>query len=122
MRNQVNISSRIRAFHCIPLQIKGFFSRYKKALGDSKTANISVAAIDSVEMDGDEEDAMLEAIQGLALDHAPTRFLNGGPDFDFQAVQQLSEADKKVELKDRQVPVPQQIDDYETNLELASVE
>ena len=73
-------------------------------------------------MDGDEEDAMLEAIQGLALDHKPTRFLNGGPDFDFSAVQQLSEADKKVELKDRQVPVPQQIDDYETNLELASVE
>jgi len=26
-----------------------------------------VAAIDSVEMDSDEEDAMLEAVQGLAL-------------------------------------------------------
>ena len=57
-------------------------------------------------MDGDEEDAMLEAIQGLALDHAPTRFLNGGPDFDFSAVQQLSEADKKVEPRAKQVPVP----------------
>ena len=35
------------------------------------TANVSVAAIDSVEMDGDEEDAMLEAVQGLALAHLP---------------------------------------------------
>ena len=49
-------------------QIKGFFSRYKKASGAAKSANVSVAAIDSVEMDGDEEDAMLEAIQGHALD------------------------------------------------------
>ena len=92
-------------------------------MGASKTANISVAAIDSVEMDGDEEDAMLEAIQGLALDHSPTRFLNRGPDFDFSVVQQLSEADKKIELRAKQVPVPpQQIADYETNVELASVE
>ena len=51
--------------------MQGFFSRYKKALGASKTANVSVAAIDSVEMDVDEEDAMLEAVQGLALAHLP---------------------------------------------------
>ena len=30
----------------------------------ANTANVPVAAIDSVEMDGDEEDAMMEAIQG----------------------------------------------------------
>ena len=47
-----------------PLQIKNFFSRYKKASGSANTANVPVAAIDSVEMDGEEEDAMLEAIQG----------------------------------------------------------
>ena len=48
----------------MPLQIKNFFSRYKKATGAANTSNIPVAAIDSVEMDGDEEDAMMEAIQG----------------------------------------------------------
>ena len=52
-------------------QIKGFFSRYKKAMGAAKAANISVAAVDSVEIDGDEEDAMLEAIQVHALDLLP---------------------------------------------------
>ena len=30
----------------------------------ANTANVPVAAIDNVEMDGDEEDAMMEAIQG----------------------------------------------------------
>ena len=50
--------------HWAPLQIKNFFSRYKKASGSANTANVPVAAIDSVEMDGEEEDAMLEAIQG----------------------------------------------------------
>ena len=52
-------------------QIKGFFSRYKKAMGAAKAANVSVAAVDSVEIDGDEEDAMLEAIQVHALDLLP---------------------------------------------------
>ena len=46
-------------------QIKGFFSRFKRASGTAKTASVSVAAIESVVLDGDEEDAMLEAIQGL---------------------------------------------------------
>ena len=50
--------------HWAPLQIKNFFSRYKKATGAANTANVPVAAIDSVEMDAEEEDSMLEAIQG----------------------------------------------------------
>ena len=53
--------------HWILLQIKGWFSRYKKASGAAKTPNISVAAINSVYMDQEEEDAMLEAIQGIDL-------------------------------------------------------
>ena len=38
------------------------------------TANVSVAVIDNVEMDGDEEDAMLEEIQVSSLDHASAIF------------------------------------------------
>ena len=53
--------------HWILLQIKGWFSRYKKASGAAKTPNISVAAINSVYMDQEEEDAMLEVIQGIDL-------------------------------------------------------
>ena len=45
------------------VQIKGFFSRYKKAAASAQASSISVAVIDSVEMDNEEEDAMLEAIQ-----------------------------------------------------------
>ena len=40
-------------------------------MGAAKAANVSVAAVDSVEIDGDEEDAMLEAIQVHALDLLP---------------------------------------------------
>ena len=43
-------------------QIKGFFSRYKKAMGAANAANVSVAAVESVKIDGDEEDAMLAMI------------------------------------------------------------
>ena len=50
--------------HWATLQIKNFFSRFKKATGAANTANVPVAAIDSVEMDAEEEDSMLEAIQG----------------------------------------------------------
>ena len=50
------------------VQIKGFFSRYKKAVACSQTSSISVAVVDSVEMDNDEEDAMLEAIQIAAYE------------------------------------------------------
>ena len=45
------------------MQIKGFFSRYKKAVASAQSLSISVAVVDSVEMDNEEEDAMLEAIQ-----------------------------------------------------------
>ena len=40
-------------------------------MGAAKAADVSVAAVNSVEIDGDEEDAMLEAIQGCALDIMP---------------------------------------------------
>ena len=84
------------------------------------TANVSVAAIDSVEMDGDEEDAMLEAVQGLALAHLPDSW-----EADLTLISwQFCNFQKQIEieLRDEQVPTFQQIADYERNLELASTE
>ena len=50
----------------------------------SQTPTVSVAAIESVEMDMEEEDAMMEAIQGQG-----TRILNlHGLTWNFQVVQQ----------------------------------
>ena len=72
-------------------------------------------AIDNVDMDLEEEDAMIEEIQGI-------EFVLAQPQFHFSAVEQCFRGQNYLRLGYLQVLILKQIADYERNLELATVD